>query len=94
MTCENYGASFYFLPSNTLTHCVAALVRIVDSVQRKELGRQVIFSDRIDPSAQYSTWENRLFNLYLYLGVMDKSLTSFASGLRFNPSDFFSKIRL
>ena len=25
---------------NTLTHCVAALLRIVDSVRRKELGRQ------------------------------------------------------
>ena len=32
--------STFFLPSNTLTHCMAALLRIVNSNWRKELGRR------------------------------------------------------
>ena len=40
MTCENYRTSFYFLPSNPFTYCKATLVRIVDNVQHKNLGRQ------------------------------------------------------
>ena len=37
---ENHRTSFYFLPSNTLTHCMAGLLRKMDSVQHKVLGRQ------------------------------------------------------
>ena len=40
MTCENYRTSFHFLPSNPFTYCKATLVRIVDNVQHKNLGRQ------------------------------------------------------
>ena len=37
----NHRTSFYVLPSNTLlTHCMAALLRKVDSILSKELGRQ------------------------------------------------------
>ena len=37
---ENHRTSFYFLPSNTLTNCMAAMLRTVDSVRCKELGRR------------------------------------------------------
>ena len=40
MTCETCRTTFYFLPSNTLNHCVAPLLRIVDSGRHKELGRR------------------------------------------------------
>ena len=45
-----YRASFYFRPLNTLTHCMAALLGIVNGVQRKELGRQT--GKRIRPRYQ------------------------------------------
>ena len=35
----NYRGYLYFRPSNTLTHCMVALLRKVDSVWCKELGR-------------------------------------------------------
>ena len=36
----NYRTSFYFLPSNTFTHCMAALLRMVNGIQGKELWSQ------------------------------------------------------
>ena len=46
------------------THCVVALLKIADGVQRKELGRQA-FSNGTNPSAQTSTREE-VRKKYLY----------------------------
>ena len=40
VACRKLRAYFYFLPSNTLTHPIAALLRTVDRIQCKELGMQ------------------------------------------------------
>ena len=42
MTCGNWRASFYFLPSNTFTCCVVALLKLVDSMQRNKLVRWTV----------------------------------------------------
>ena len=60
-----YNTSFNFLPSNTLKNCMAALLGIVESVRRKEQGRQTgRRSSQLEqtPHAQHSTnkrWETK-----------------------------------
>ena len=37
---KNHRTSFYYLPANALTHCMAGVLRKVDSIRCKELGMQ------------------------------------------------------
>ena len=54
-----------------------------------EEGRILAFQNKVATEVSID-----VFFTSIDLSVMDKSFTSFASGLRFNPSYIFSKIRL
>ena len=60
LTCENQRTYFYFLPSKTLTICMAALLRKSGQLTVQGTGKadwQEVFSDGTDPQAQAGTRE-------------------------------------